>query len=771
MKRKSPRKTGPKPPPPPESSPPPAAPTAPGRRRLFRLLAVLAVPALVLVAELALRVAGYGYPPGFFQETQRNGKAVIIPNERFGLRFFPARLARSPTPWVMDAVKPAGTIRIFLFGESAALGDPRPAYGMGRYLRALLQERHPEAQFEVIPVAMTAINSHALREAAWDARRYEADFWVIYMGNNEMAGPFGAVSMFDARAPSLAWIRTLLAIKSTRLGQAAARLADSWLESRSRPSAWRGLGMFSGQSLAPNDPARTRVHNHFRANLRSMLTAATGHGIPVLVCTVASNLRDCAPFASQNDPSLAQETKERWEKLVAAGVADQAAGRPAEALANFAEARRLDERHAALHFQEGRSSLAINQVGPAQERLTSARDLDALPFRADSAINRIAAEGVEEYRDRGAGLVDVERSLAATEVPGQELFFDHVHFTFDGNDRVAREIAVAIESRLPEKVRKAAGPDWAAQETIEARLAMTDWNRHGAYEAMFQRCQGAPFTNQLNHVEHLIALRSRMLECRERLHPRQWLDAGDIYREAIAKSPGDPLLYEAQAEFLEATRQPAEALAAWRKVVELMPNHPAAWFNTGRLLAREGRFGEARSAFNECLAARPGEVEVLLELGRMLTLQTNHAEALAMFENLRRQFPDDPRVLRHLADPLAAVGRRAEAVDCLRQAVQLSPGYWEARYLLGVELAVDGKLLDAGREFEAVLRLRPDHTLARLNIGVTLVRLGQAEAARQQFNEVLRQEPQNARARQHLDTLEKLLHNLTNAPPKTPAQP
>ena len=62
----------------------------------------------------------------------------------------------------MPAKKPAGAYRIFLFGESAAQGDPDPSFGAGRYLQALLRERYPGMDFEVVCVAMTAINSHAI---------------------------------------------------------------------------------------------------------------------------------------------------------------------------------------------------------------------------------------------------------------------------------------------------------------------------------------------------------------------------------------------------------------------------------------------------------------------------------------------------------------------------------------------------------------------------------------------------------------------------------
>jgi len=94
---------------------------------------VLAVPLLLLcLIECGLRIAGIGHPTSFLVRKQVRRQTMLVDNPWFGLRFFPPALARSPSPVCIPAKKPPGTFRIFLFGESAALGDPRPAYGVGR---------------------------------------------------------------------------------------------------------------------------------------------------------------------------------------------------------------------------------------------------------------------------------------------------------------------------------------------------------------------------------------------------------------------------------------------------------------------------------------------------------------------------------------------------------------------------------------------------------------------------------------------------------------
>ena len=192
------------------------------RRRLWlmRLCAMIFIPFFILGGiELGLRLAGYGYDTSFLRRIQIEGHDYFVPNEKFSYRFFPPAIARRTLPFRFAADKATNSYRIFLFGESAAMGDPDPTYGVGRYLEVLLRERYPGTDFQVICVALTAIDSNTILPIARECARHQGDLWLIYMGNNEMVGPFGAETSYGLHAPSRDIIRLILAIKTTRLGQ------------------------------------------------------------------------------------------------------------------------------------------------------------------------------------------------------------------------------------------------------------------------------------------------------------------------------------------------------------------------------------------------------------------------------------------------------------------------------------------------------------------------------------------------------------------------
>jgi hypothetical protein len=123
----------------------PAVSLSPARKWTFRMVALVVLPLLLLGGvEAALRLAGYGYPTSFFKKVRVGQNDFFVNNLDFSLRFFPPQLARWPDPFIFPATKPPDTVRIFIFGESAAMGDPQPAYGAGLAWRCCCASNSPE---------------------------------------------------------------------------------------------------------------------------------------------------------------------------------------------------------------------------------------------------------------------------------------------------------------------------------------------------------------------------------------------------------------------------------------------------------------------------------------------------------------------------------------------------------------------------------------------------------------------------------------------------
>lgn len=721
-------------------------------------MASILLPLFLLgTVELGLRVAGYGYPTSFFVKTLINGKEMLVDNAKFGLRFFPPALARSPSPTVMAAAKPAGTYRIFVFGESAALGDPRPGYGVGRYLEVLLGERFPGTRFEVVCVAMTAINSHALLPMARECARLDGDLWVIYMGNNEMVGPFGASSIFGARAPSLRFVRMNLALKATRTGQLVMALYERAMGGGEAPN-WGGMKLFLEQQLRPGDPRKKLVYNSFRENLDDILRAGSRSGVPIILSTVASNLRDCPPFASLHTPGLTASDTAGLEELAKLAATLESTGSDEAAAKIYKEMTVNDGQFAETRYRQALSFLKLGNQTEARRSFELARDLDALPFRTDTPLNTLIRQAASRWAGQGVRLVDAEEALsqhASDGMPGRDSFYEHVHLTFEGNYLLARSFGDRAKDLLPKAISDRGTPDWPPQEVCDTLLGLTDWNRQTAYEDMLLRIAEPPFTGQLGHPAHVKALADKVSEIKTRTRAAEGSEARAVYERTLKARPEDFRLHENFAEFLERSGRVEDATAEWQRVRELVPHHQLAYFHIGQLLARQKKYTEAADYFVKALKIRPDLADAYSELGQVFQGQGKPKEALEQYALARRLRPEDPKLLVRVADVQASQNQRGEALKTLVEAARLRPTYWEARYLLGVELASADRIKEAQVEFEAVTRLRPDYANGHLNLGVALAKIGRINDARTQFMETLRLDPQNQKATQYLNALDQ----------------
>ncbi len=732
----------------------PPASLSPRRQWAFRLIAAIGLPLLLLGAlEMSLRLAGYGFPTGFFQKIQVNGKDYLVDNQQFTLRFFPPQLQRWPSPVMFAAQKPTNTFRIFVLGESAARGEPEPPYAASRYLQTLLNERFPKTHFEVINLGITAIDSHVILPIARDCARAGGDLWIIYMGNNEMVGPFGAATVFGEKAPPLGFVRLNLAIQKTRIGQLLVDLSRRF-HARNTPAAWSGMDMFLGNQLRADDPRRETVYQNYEHNLDDIVQAGLNSGAKILLSTVGVNLKDCPPFASLINSNLPAADRARFAELFAAGCTNQARTQYDLAIQNFALAAKLDPLYPELQYRWAECLLAQNHAADARQHFQTACDDDALPFRADSRINQAIQKLGEKLDGRRLKLVDAAAALAASEtngISGRENFFEHVHLTFDGNYRLARAWADAATQLLPPGMVSAARTNvWASQPACERWLGMTDWQRRSVLEIVIDRLQKPPLSGQLNNAERIRLLNQEADALQARLNPTTAAQAAEIYQAAIEHSPGDYWPVENFAEFLEATGNLKMAAETWQHECELLPHDPDSFYEYGRLLNALHQWPQAEAALNRAVAMRPRLAGAWFELGGVHLAAQKYETAL---EDYRRACQLDPATAMYRAlqgKALSQLDRHNDAIQAYRRALAMQPDLWEAHYGLADELAATAQYLEAEKQYALAINLQPNLGITHLKRGVMLARLGRLDDAVLEFQATLSLDPGNQEAQSHL---------------------
>jgi tetratricopeptide (TPR) repeat protein len=708
--------------------------------------------------------------------------------------------------------KPRGGIRIFLFGESAAMGDPEPAYGMGRQLERILRARHPGIEVEVVNVAMTAINSHVIREIARDCRHRDGDIWLIYAGNNEVVGPFGAGSVFGTQGPRSTAVRLVLWAQSFRLGQLIASLRPA----SHKPTEWEGMEFFLGNQVSRSDSRLTRVYENFSANLSSIIWLGHKAGAKVVISTVPTNLKGCPPFASAHRANLKAEELAKWTELYASGQSAETNRLFSQALAAYQQAAQIDSEFAELIFRRAACELALEQTNSAQADFSLARDLDVLRFRIDSHLTGIVRQAAAS---NDAALVDAEKEFAghsAKGVTGDEQFYDHVHLNFSGNYLAAKLMAVQIERLLPGLQGNGVLP---SEADMAHQLAFTEFDRHRVGEEMRERERQPPFSTQSNFLERDRRWQEALGSGAPALSDSIW-----EYRVALAVTPGDWQLRQNFARLLQAAGKRSEAVEQWLQVIDQLPQEPEGYFQLGNLAFENAAYEEASKRFRQVLERKSNSTEALNGLGLVFAAQGKTNEAIAQFEkalqlnshysavrvnkalllanrgqksqaiaeyqtvlrldtsnvaariNLAKVLagegkkkeaiglytealeirPENPTAQFDLGNALEAEGRHGEALIHYAAAVRYEPDFADAQYNLALELARSGNISEALPHFAQAVRLRPSEAEAHFNYGVALARVQRYGEAANQFEQTLKLQPGHASAQAMLSRARQL---------------
>ena len=700
-----------------------ASPAAsPARRAVFRLLAATLGSVLVLGGmEAALRLAGIGDPTGFLLHSKARGTNMWTENPRFTWRFMPPEMGRTPQPLAVPVQRPPRSIRVVVLGESAAMGDPEPAVGFPRTLETLLRARFPGRHVEVVNAAVTAINSHVIRDMAPDLANLQADAWVVYMGNNEVTGPFGPGTIFGSDAPPGPLVRVGMALRRTRVGQAMAALASGLASGAQSRRAWGGLEMFLERQVLATDPRLPAVRNAFEENLRAIIRAGRAAGARVIVSTVAVNLRDSAPFGSSNDPALKPDIMAAWSAAFAEGKAAEFMTNGRAARAAYDRALSMDGDHAELMYRRSRLALAVGDTN-AIPGFARARDLDTLRFRADADLNSVIRRVAAGREAEGIWLVDAERTFgqnAPGGIPGDELFWEHVHFRLPGSYLLALLTGTALMEALPQALREGAQPEWIQLDEVSRRLVLTSWGDHRIAEGVRARCRRPPFSTQANAAERDARLQRELASLGKGIMPTAFNPQADAFRKRIAEAPDDWVLHDQFGRLHESFGDVAGATNAWRKVIELVPHHFGARIQMGRMLAtRDDTAAEAEAWLREADRMRPGTAELQVALGQALARQKRFREADAAFA----------------------------------LATRLRPDLLDAHVQWGVALAGEGRDTDAVARLESALALSTNSALSHLHLARIARKQGDTNRARARYAEVLRLSPNYREARDFMGT-------------------
>ncbi len=668
----------------------------------------------VLVLMVILELTSYLFYPGhstrFLLSGESNGQPTWIENQFFSYRFTAARAAQAPLPIVALKTPATNNLRVCILGGSVAMGEPDPSFSIGRQLELMLQKRYPNHLVEVINMSLRGGNSHVLREVARDLKRLNPQAVIVLTGNEEVAGPYGPASGLGRFHHSSRIARLMTLFSRTRISQLFVS-GINWISpARSDLNAWRNQEpIFLLGRMDSQDPRLKAVYRSFRRNLKAILEDAAEASPVVIVCTVPVNLRDCAPFSTSylNDETAAQRVREELRAAIAA----EAATNRIKAARLYSDIIRRHPSHAEALFRAARLALRDHHTAEACALYSRARDTDAIRLRADSRLNAIVRESAAQ---EDVSLLDAEALFAVHSpqgIPGQELFLDHIHYSFNASHLLASALLDRME--FLRAFDATPGGDIPDAEEMATELLYSPWGCADQLDATIDQQIRPPFRHQLNNAETLARLNEEKKVWDAKVQAISQINTQSIFTRRQASRPDDTWLAARAAGYLVKANAAAraetvaeEAYADWshrydiRALLALsraLQGESAAegiqlirgtdrntgYFDInmaigiGQQLLEKQKVAEARPWLEYALERDSWNSEAAIALAKTLYQLDESEAAVELLQQSIERNPDNPLLWEEMASLYCLLGKWTLATHCFVKSEELAPYRYE----------------------------------------------------------------------------------------------
>ena len=638
------------------------------RRRKFYFAIMLMLPVVfVLLVEGLLQFLNYGGSLAAFIPAE-NAPGYLKINPNLGTRYFTnLKVAPEVSNDIFAAEKPADTYRIFVLGGSTAYGYPYGHNGsMSKFLLQRLQQAFPGRDFEVVNLAMPAVNTFTVLDLLDEVLAHEPDVLIFYTGHNEYYGALGAGSR-ESFGRSRTMTRLMLGLQNYRtLLFMRHRLADiaGWIRgNRAEASGATLMERMVGQSEIPfgSDIYQLGVDN-FRENMRAIVERARRASVPVILATLSSNLADQPPFVSVTSADPGDATALRRQADQARAAMQEQRYEQAEAL--WRALTTADTLNADYAYAHARALLHLGKTEQAAAAFRRARDLDALRFRAPSVFNQLIRELAAES---GAALADVAAAFeqaSPENIPGNSLFLEHLHPNLSGYFLMA----AAVARTLAEEVWQ--GPAWPE---FSPRADSLLWQNRAV----------TPLDEEVARIR-IGVLTSRWPFVRDRFASSFTYTPQNELQRIAWKLWKKELTWEQahvqMAEFYTRQRQFAAAAREYEALILETPRNVSPYLRAGLSWLAHGSRKRAREILMRSL-----EIEKTPQaykfIGAILLQEKNVFAAVNYLEVAARMLGNDAQVLYNLTGGYLMIGEVEKADSTLKAFEKLKPGSLEVATL------------------------------------------------------------------------------------------
>lgn len=611
-----------------------------------------AVPILIpiiflLLLEGGLRLFHYGKDIETFITISQDYPDLLFMNPDVPLRYF-SNISTAPSviPDGFQKAKKDSTFRIFVLGESSTAGWPyAPNASFSRHIKRKLALLYPQYKIEVINLGITAVNTYTMRDLLPDVLKEKPDLLIFYNGHNEYYGALGSGSS-ESIGKSRFLINLMLKLQRFKTFELVKNVIKYFSgifhgskDSQAGDSNETLMGRMVGESLITfNSDTYNSGLKQFEGNMRDMLEMAKNANVPVILGTLASNLKDQSPFISVQEAGL-----ERADKV----------------------------------YNAAREYLSKKDYAKAKELFLKARDLDALRFRAPGEINKIITKLAREFNCPVAPVEDDFEKSSPEGITGNNLMVDHLHPNINGyrlmgesyfrtmkNYSLLPKGNPAISEKSADSLLKVNFPFTRLDSTVaDIRLRIL----LGSYPFV-PKGQSNRLLGNLRLIDHIDTL-SGMIINKETSWETAHLNA---------------------AEYFYRKKQYGSFIREMNAIIEERPFNETAYGFTAEKLISANLFKESVPYLKKLQALKPGAYSTKW-LGLAALDGKNYQEALYYLEGSLQYTQADPQVWYYLAGTYFNLKMTDKAAGALKKCLSISPNFAPAKVFYA-QLMSAGKL-------------------------------------------------------------------------------
>lgn len=370
--------------------------------RWFYVVLVLIPIVIILLLEITLTLINYGR---VYDQWIPMGEDKLTLNPEIAYRYFyTTENVPSAGQNYFDTIKKENSYRIFVMGGSSAAGFPySPNGSFARYVKKRFEVIYPHKKVEVVNIAMSAINSYAIRDMIPGVLDQSPDLIIIYAGHNEYYGALGVGSV-ETLGDTRFLVNTVIWLNRFKTFELLRAVINSITGLFSSPVKIEGtlMARMSQRQLIPfNSEKYLSGIDQFKENLSDILAMTKNDNVPVILGTLVCNLKDQRPFESYSSDE-------------------------------YPDANDV--------FNLAKIELDQNNIGAADSLFRLAKDLDALRWRAPEEINRTIEKLGNEFEYPVVKLDSALNANSLYGVAGDDLVTDHLHPNLRGYQIMGKEI-------------------------------------------------------------------------------------------------------------------------------------------------------------------------------------------------------------------------------------------------------------------------------------------------------------------------------------------